>query len=316
MIPADEVSAPLRKARVLLPRRISRRGDLVMGILFVLPAVGFLCLTSLYPLAYSLVISLGTWDLRYSPLWTFSGLANYGQLLQDPYFLFSLAISVVFAVVTVAVETVLGMAIALLVTRQGSRGLLIRPARALLLIPMVMAPIVVGVLWRMLFNTDYGLVNYVLSFFGIHPINWLAQPTSAYAAIIITDIWEWTPFIVLAFTSAIMTLPQELQEAARVDGATAWQIFWRVNLPVLMPVVIIVVLLRFLDAFKVVDTVYAMTQGGPGNATQLMSFWIYQQGLSYFDIGYAAAASWVFLVLVFLLSFFLIRKRLQQLVRQ
>jgi multiple sugar transport system permease protein len=276
----------------------------------------FLCITSLYPLGYSLVKSLGQWDLRYSPDWSFTGLSNYTQLFQDSDFLHSLGISVLFALITVGMEAVLGMALALLVTRDSSRTVLMRPARALLLIPMVMAPIIVGVLWRMLFNTDYGLVNYFLSLIHVPPTNWLAYPGSAYIAILITDIWEWMPFVVLAFTSAIVALPSELHEAAAVDGAGAWIIFWRINLPLLRPVIIIVVLLRFLDAFKVVDTVYVMTQGGPGNATELISYWIYQQGLNYFDIGYASAASWILLILVFLLSFFLIRSRLLQLVRK
>jgi multiple sugar transport system permease protein len=285
-------------------------------MVFLIPTLLFLGLTSLYPLGYSLVKSLGTWDLRFSPDWSYSGLSNYTQAVQDSSFVHSLAISMLFALITVSVEAIAGMAIALLVTRESSSATLMRPIRSLLLIPMVMAPIVVGVLWRMMFNTDYGLVNYWLSLVHVPPINWLAEPSASYVAILITDIWEWTPFIVLAFIAAIMALPKDLQEAASVDGAGVWQVFWRVNLPLLRPVIVIVVLLRFLDAFKVVDTVYVMTQGGPGDATQLISYWIYQEGLSYFDIGYASAASWILLILVFLLSFFLIRSRLQQLVRR
>ena len=278
------------------------------GALFLLPAVAFLVFTSLYPLIYALILTFYRWDLKISPIKKFIGLQNYTHAAQDAEFHNSIIVTLTFVVVTVLVETVFGMAIALLVTRE-VRGA--RVVRSLLLIPMVMTPVVVGVLWRMLFNPDFGLFNYILSLFGADPskLLWLGSPKLALWAVMITDIWEWTPFVVLCFVAGLTSLPVDLNKAARVDGASGWQAFWSVTLPLMRPVILVVVLLRFLDAFKVVDTIYVMTYGGPGNATKMLSFFIYETGLKYFNIGYASTVSWIFIALMFILTYYLIRER-------
>ncbi|MCP4291587.1 MAG: sugar ABC transporter permease [bacterium] len=278
------------------------------GCLFLLPAVLFLIFTSLYPLSYALYLTLFRWDLKISPERFFIGLDNFAYAAGDSQFHSSIWVTLTFVVVTVTVEVILGMAIALLVTREISYG---RVARSLLLIPMVMTPVVVGILWRILFNPDFGLVNYVLSLFGADPTKllWLGDPDLALWAVMITDIWEWTPFVVLVFVAGLTSLPVDTFKAARIDGASSWQIFWKISLPLLKPVILVTVLLRFLDAFKVVDTVYVMTYGGPGNTTKLLSFFIYETGLKYFNIGYASTVSWIFIVLMFALTFYLIRER-------
>lgn len=291
-------------------RRFSRRQykEWRTGCLFLLPAVLFLFFTSLYPLTYALYLTFFRWDLKISPEKTFIGLDNYLYSIGDSQFHSSLWVTLIFVCVTVAVEVVLGMAIALLVTRETSHG---RVVRSLLLIPMVMTPVVVGILWRILFNPDFGLVNYILSLFGADPTKllWLGDPDLALWAVMITDIWEWTPFVVLVFVAGLTSLPVDTLKAARVDGASPWQSFWKISLPLLKPVILVTVLLRFLDAFKVVDTVYVMTYGGPGDATKLLSFFIYETGLKYFNIGYASTVSWIFIALMFGLTFYLIRER-------
>lgn len=280
---------------------IRRIKELRVGTLFLLPAVAFLAFTSLYPLGISLYLTFFRWDLKISPQRTFIGLDNYRRAFQDHQFLKSLEVTLVFVFVTVAVELVLGMAIALLVTREARGG---RVVRSLLLIPMVMTPVVVGVLWRMLYNPDFGLINYLLSRLGADPdkLIWLGDPSLALIAVMITDIWEWTPFVVLVFIAGLTSLPVDIMRAARIDGASPWQIFWRLTLPMMRPVILVTVLLRFLDAFKVVDTVFVMTSGGPGDATKLLSFFIYETGLRYFNISYAATISWLFIVLMFMLT--------------
>ncbi len=291
-------------------KRVSKRKlkEWTTGALFLLPAVAFLVFTSLYPLVYALILTLFRWDLKISPIKKFIGLDNYTHAAQDIEFHNSIIVTLTFVIVTVLVETVLGMAIALLVTRE-VRGA--RVVRSLLLIPMVMTPVVVGVLWRMLFNPDFGLFNYLLSLFGADPTKllWLGSPDLALWAVMITDIWEWTPFVVLCFVAGLTSLPVDLTKAARVDGASGWQTFWGVTLPLMKPVILVVVLLRFLDAFKVVDTIYVMTYGGPGNATKLLSFFIYETGLKYFNIGYASTVSWIFIALMFILTYYFIRER-------
>ena len=278
------------------------------GCLFLLPAVLFLVFTSLYPLTYALYLTFFRWDLKISPERFFIGLDNYKYAIGDGQFHSSMWVTLIFVGVTVTAEIVLGMAIALLVTREISYG---RVVRSLLLIPMVMTPVVVGILWRILFNPDFGLVNYILSLFGADPTKllWLGDPDLALWAVMITDIWEWTPFVVLVFVAGLTSLPLDTFKAARVDGASSWQIFWKISLPLLKPIILVTVILRFLDAFKVVDTVYVMTYGGPGNTTKLLSFFIYETGLKYFNIGYASTVSWIFIVLMFALTFYLIRER-------
>lgn len=280
---------------------LRRIRELRVGTLFLLPAVAFLAFTSLYPLGISLYLTFFRWDLKISPIRTFIGLDNYTRAFQDAQFLNSLQVTLIFVFVTVAVELVLGMAIALLVTREARGG---RVVRSLLLIPMVMTPVVVGVLWRMLYNPDFGLINYLLSQLGADPdkLVWLGDPSLALIAVMITDIWEWTPFVVLVFIAGLTALPVDVIRAARIDGASPWQIFWRLTLPMMRPVILVTVLLRFLDAFKVVDTVFVMTSGGPGDTTKLLSFFIYETGLRYFNISYAATVSWLFIVLMFVLT--------------
>ncbi len=303
----DEQTTP--SAGVKRPRfKLRQIREWRTGCLFLLPAVVFLIFTSLYPLTYALILTFYRWDLKISPQKTFIGLNNYAKAINDDQFHSSLWVTLIFVVVTVLVETVLGMAIALLVTRETRYG---RVVRSLLLIPMVMTPVVVGILWRILFNPDFGLFNYILSLFGADPTKllWLGDPKLALWAVMITDIWEWTPFVVLCFVAGLTSLPVDTYKAARVDGASSWQIFWQISLPLLKPVILVTVLLRFLDAFKVVDTVYVMTYGGPGNSTKLLSFFIYETGLKYFNIGYASTVSWIFIVFMFILTFYLIRER-------
>ena len=301
---APGLAAGQRRARFSLRQLKEWR----TGALFLLPAILFLVFTSLYPLIYALILTFYRWDLKISPNKSFIGLDNYVQAFRDNEFHNSLWVTLIFVVVTVGIELVLGMAIALLVTRETRYG---RVVRSLLLIPMVMTPVVVGILWRMLFNPDFGLFNYILSLFGADPTKllWLGNPHLALWAVMITDIWEWTPFVVLCFIAGLTSLPVDTYKAARVDGASSWQIFWHVSLPLLKPVILVTALLRFLDAFKVVDTVYVMTYGGPGNSTKLLSFFIYETGLKYFNIGYASTVSWIFIILMFILTFYLIRER-------
>jgi multiple sugar transport system permease protein len=200
-----------------------------------------------------------------------------------------------------------GMILALLLTRGG--GKVIRLARSGLLVPMVMTPVVVGILWRMLLNPDFGIVNYILILFGLGKQTWLSSSRHALWAIMVTDIWKWIPFTTLCFTAGFTALNPELNEAAYVDGASAWQIFWRITLPLMRPVILVTLLLRFVDSFKVLDAVYVMTYGGPGNTTDLLSFFIYRIGLGFFKVGYASSLAMLFIVFVFVITFYWIRQR-------
>lgn len=280
--------------------------DRIIGILFIIPTVGFLFFTSLYPLIYALVLSFFKWDLAISKEMKFIGFQNYICAFKDKYFLYSLFITIIFVIITVTIQVTIGLIVAFLLSREGKR---LRIARSLVMIPMVMTPVVVGILWRMLFNPDFGLINYLFTVLGLASQQWLGDPKIALISVMITDIWEWTPFVILCFVAGITALPSDSYEAAKIDGANNYQLLRHVTLPLLKPVIIVTILLRVLDSFKVVDTVYVMTYGGPGNSTKLMSFFIYEKGLKYFQIGYASAISWIFIIFMFFLTFYLIRQR-------
>jgi len=274
--------------------------------MFLLPAVVFLGFTSLYPLAKTLWLSFHTWYMNKpntSP--QFVGLGEYQANLADQVFRTSALNTALFGVGTVAVEILLGLALALALTSGGGG---IRVARSILLVPMIMTPVVVGVLWRILL-ADKGLVNYLLSLVGMGPVYWFVDPVWAFAGVMLVDIWQWTPFVMIVLTAALASLPSEPFRAALIDGASPWQIFRYLTLPMLTPVLVVVALLRFMDAIKVFDTIYVMTNGGPGYATEMLSSFIYKQGLRYFNIGGAASASWMFLLVIVVIAVVMIRLR-------
>lgn len=275
-------------------------------ILLLLPAVLFLSLTSLYPLLYTARLSFYDWYLnrpKMEPLWV--GLGKYREVLSDDVFLTSAQNTAIFGVGTVLAELVLGLVLALAVAREGFR---MRVVRSILLIPMIMTPVVVGVLWRILLF-DKGLVNYLLELVGLDPVLWFVNPTWAFIGVMLVDIWQWTPFVLIVMTAAIVALPSEPFRAAQVDGASRWQVFRYITFPMIWPVILVTGLLRFMDAIKVFDTIYVLTGGGPGYSTEMLSSYIYKQGLRYFNIGMAAAASWLFLLAALALSLGIIRAR-------
>jgi multiple sugar transport system permease protein len=286
--------------------RRRRLRDTPIYILFLAPAVLFLALTSLYPLLYTFRLSFYDWFLNrpgMQPQW--AGLGKYRETIADQVFQTSAVHTVLFGVGTVSVEMVLGLILALAVAREGMGMRLIR---SLLLIPMIMSPVVVGVLWRILFY-DKGLINYFLAELHLPQVLWFVSPHWAFAAVMIVDIWEWTPFVLIVMVAAIAALPGEPYRAAQIDGASRWQIFRYITLPMLWPVLLITGLLRFMDAIKVFDTIYVLTGGGPGYATEMLSSYIYKQGLRYFNVGSAASSSWLFLAVVVILSLLIIRAR-------
>ena len=293
-------------ALVKRQRKSARWSESPIFVLFLLPAVIFLAFTSIYPLARTFWLSFHSWFMNKpntSP--ELVGLGEYQATLADEVFRTSALNTALFGIGTVAVELLLGLALALALTSGGGG---IRVARSILLVPMIMTPVVVGVLWRILLF-DRGLVNHLLSLVGFGPVFWFVDPFWAFAGIMLVDIWQWTPFVMIVLTAALASLPGEPFRAAQIDGASRWQIFRYITLPMLTPVLLVTALLRFMDAIKVFDTIYVLTGGGPGYATEMLSSYIYKQGLRYFNIGGAAAASWMFLLVIVAISIVMVRLR-------
>ena len=281
-----------------------------LSVAFLAPALIFLILTNVYPLLYSLRLSFYSWNMMV-PLSTpkFVGLENYTDLPADPVFMISVQRTLVFVASAVAIEFVLGMALALLAT---SRIRAMGVIRTVLLVPLMMTPVVAGVLWRTIYHPQYGVTNWLIGLLGIPPQTWLGNPDQALAAVIAVEVWQQLPVVIFVLAAGIQSLPTDLYKAAEVDGSSRWQTFRYITLPLLKPVIIVILMLRIMDAFKIFDIIYMLTYGGPGRQTEVMSMLIYKQGLKYFQVGEAAAMSWVFLLAIFLISLYFIRQLLRE----
>jgi len=263
------------------------------GYTLAAPAILLMLVIFLYPLGHSFVMSFFRWDLN-STESPFLGLDNYTDLFTGTSFGQTLRNQVVFTVASLVIEVVGGMAIAVLLSSK-LRGL--RPARTLLLIPPMVAPAVVGLNFRWLFNEQYGLIDAVLVRLGLPAIPWLSDPAWALVSVIIASAWQNTPLLVLLFLAGLQSIPREPLEAAAVDGASAWRTFWAIVLPLMRPVVVIAMMIRIIDLFRTFDVVWLMTQGGPGNASNLLTVEAYKLAFQSVDFGHAAAVSYVALVL-------------------
>jgi multiple sugar transport system permease protein len=263
------------------------------GYLLAAPALFVMLAIFVYPLGYSFVMSFFNWDLSASTP-AFLGFANYTDSFASPEFDQALHNQIIFSVTTLGIELTCGMAIALLLNGK-MRGL--RAARTLLLIPPMIAPAVVGLNFRWLLNTQYGLFDALLHDLGLPVIPWLSDPNWALVSVIIADIWQNTPLMVLLFLAGLQSLPQEPLEAAAVDGASAWRTFWSVMLPLLRSVIAVAMMLRIIDTFRTFDSVWLMTQGGPGGATNLITVEAYLLAFQGVDFGHAAAVSYIALAI-------------------
>jgi multiple sugar transport system permease protein len=266
--------------------------------LFVAPAALVMVLALFYPIAYMIWGSFRDWDPSQSIADTqFVGLANYARLLADPAFHESFWVTLVFAFTVVSVEMVLGVGLALLLDRQ-IRGMSV--LRTLFILPMMIAPVVVGLVWRFMFHQTYGTFNRFLEAIGLPPVDWLGQ--NPLLSIIIADIWQWTPFIFILSLAALQSLPRSALEAARIDGASAWQQIWHIKLPLMLPVLVVTMLLRLIDAFKVLEVILVMTGGGPGLQTEILALRIARTAREFRELGEAAAMSNYLLMLLMVLT--------------
>jgi multiple sugar transport system permease protein len=271
------------------------------------PTVLILLGLSLYPTLYNLWHSFHTTELIGPPSW--GGLENYKKLFSDDRFWSAAKVTGQFVAVTVTVTIALGLVLAAALDRVSD--LARRLTLPLVIVPMAMSPIVVGLIFKFLYNDAVGPINYYLGVFGVELDNsFLARPETAVWAVAVVDIWQWTPFAVLVFLAAFQSLPQGPMEAARIDGAGALGTFFYVRLPMIKTELIVVLLLRALDSFRIFDVVYATTRGGPGTSTETLSIYLQRTAFGFLDWGYAGAMS-IFLILVAVVLVKPLSKRLE-----
>jgi multiple sugar transport system permease protein len=274
-------------------------------VLFISPAFIVIAVILIYPLGYSLWLSFHEWTLRgFRQGIPFVGLQNYRDLFSNPDFLNSLRITATFVILAVGIEFVLGMGLALLLNHD-LRGKNI--IRALILLPMMCTNVVIGLTWRLLLNYEFGLVNYYLGVIGVGPFEWLSKPAVAFAAVILVDVWNTTSFVALLLLAGLQALPDEPFEAARIDGASAWQSFTNITLPLLRQTILVVLLWRMIDTFRIFDVIYLLTAGGPARATETVSIYVYRYGFQSFNLGYASAASYLMILIMLLIAAVLAR---------
>lgn len=263
--------------------------------LFPLPAALFIILMMAFPVVYTIWVSLTDWSMTSSGTAQFVGVKNYIALFSDPRFFNSVKLTLYFTILAVGVETVLGVAIALILNREFKGKNL---AKGLLLLPMVATPVAIGLAWTLFYEPTIGLGNYALQLLGLPASKWLASNTSVIPALAIVDIWEWTPMVTLIVLAGLAALPHDPYEAAMVDGANNWQVFRYITLPLLSPTILVAVVLRGIDAFKTFDIIYTMTAGGPGFASETLNIYAYNLGFGYFKFGAASSALVALLALV------------------
>jgi len=260
-----------------------------------------------FPFLYSFILSFQKWDLASPDPKRFIGFRNYADILRDPEFWNSTWRIVIYVFSAVGIEMVLGLAIALLIASQDSW--LVKAFRRLVLLPFMLAPAVVGLVWLWILNPELGILNYLLTASGIIKENlaWTGNVSTAMPTVIFIDVWQWTPFVILFFMAGISSLPVEPYDAARVDGATRWQVIRHITLPLLKYVILLVLLIRMMTAFKFIDKIFVLTHGGPAGVTEVLGFYTYRVGFMHFNMGYASALCYVMFIIVMALSILMIR---------
>ena len=271
-----------------------RRHDLPWLIIFVIPAFLIVVAVQFYPLAYSAYLSVQDWTLTESQTTKgFVGLDNFVKELSDDTFRRAVRNSALITGGALVLQMSLGICLAYLTMGSSWR---MRAVRTLLILPMVIAPVAAGTLWRILLNSRAGLVNHLLSMIGIKGPEWLATPDWAIVSVILLDTWQWTPFVLLVVGAAIASIPGDLLEVAAIDGASRWKTFLYIELPLLMPLLLLTFVFRMLESLLSLDSIYSLTFGGPGYSTYTLTYYIYTLGLRSFNFGAAAASSWIFMV--------------------
>ncbi len=270
-------------------------------LMLLAPLLVFVVTIAIYPLFFSFYISFFKYRLTDpTQTRTFLGLANYLTALEDPQVVKSVTNTLIFVFGTVTIEMIVGLGLALLLSAETH---MIRTIRSFLLIPMAIPPLVVGLVWKSLYNADFGVIPYYLKSIGVDVGRGpLGESSTAMLSVILIDLWQWSPLLMIIFLAGLKSLPHEPFEAARVDGATRWQSFWYITLPMLKPTILIGLLLRTMQSFKVFDIIYATTAGGPGSATTVLNYHIYTVGMTFFDMGYAAALANILLIIIAILS--------------
>ncbi|HUL09520.1 MAG TPA: sugar ABC transporter permease [Candidatus Acidoferrum sp.] len=277
--------------------------------LIVAPAVLLILALSIYPLLFSLWVDFVNYDFEI-PGHDFVGLLNFTTVATDPIAQSALLLTVAFSVVNVTIEFLLGLGLALAMVKTfRGRGVVM----SILIIPLFISPVIVGQSWALFLQRPFGPADYILGLLLGRPveISWLSDAPWYYVAIVIADVWQWTPFMFVILLAGLAAIPAHLYEAAELDGLSTLKTFFYITIPQLGPIIVLAVTFRLLDAVRLFDVIFMMTGGGPGTATYTLSYYLYQIGFQQFHLSVATAGSWIFLILLSIVIMTLVRRLLK-----
>ena len=286
---------PQRSTIGLTPRRY---------LMFALPALAVIAAVIVFPWIFTLVMSV--MDFKVGGGIEFIGLGNFRKLATDERFIESVGRTLFFTVLAVVAPIALGTAAAMLFHRNFPfRGLL----RTIFVMPMMATPVAVALVWTMMFHPQLGVLNYLLSLVGIAPAAWVYSPNTVIPTLVMVEVWHWTPLVMLIVLGGMAGLPQDPYDSATIDGASEWQMFRFITFPLILPYIMVALVIRTIDALKVFDTIFVITQGGPGTASETLNIFLYLQAFQFYNLGYSSAVVVVFFVLIIALSLLLLYLR-------
>ncbi|MCA3565403.1 MAG: sugar ABC transporter permease [Methylocystis sp.] len=294
-LPASTATADVEKPQKLAPRRY---------YLFALPALVLIAGVIIFPWVFTLVMSLMEFKVGGSV--EFVGSANFAKLFADARFGESVLRTFWFTILAVVLPIVIGTWAAVVFHREFPwRGVL----RTVFIMPMMATPVAVALVWTMMFHPQLGVLNYLLSVIGLPPFAWVYDPSTVIITLVLVEVWHWTPLVMLIVLGGMAALPSDPYDSATIDGATDWQMFRFITLPLILPYIMVAVVIRTIDALKVFDTIFVITQGGPGTASETLNIFLYLQAFQFYNLGYASAVVVVFFVIIIALSLLLLYVR-------
>jgi len=292
-----QAAAPGRLARYMLDGR--RR-----YMLFIVPALAVMFAVIIFPWLFTFFMSVHDWRMGQAK--TFVGLDNYTKLMNDERFVNSVVRTLVYTVLSTVIPVVLGVLSALVFHRNFPfRGVL----RAVFIMPMMATPVAVALVWTMMFHPQLGVLNYLLGLVGIPPSLWVFDQATVIPSLVLVETWQWTPLVMLIVLGGLASLPSEPYESALIDGATPWQMFRRITFPLVLPFIMVATIIRTIDAVKSFDTIFVITLGGPGTASETINLYLYTQAFAFYQIGYASAMVVVFMIVIMALCLILLYLR-------
>ncbi len=264
---------------------------------FLLPALIVVLAVIIFPWVFTIWMSMHEWKVGQAT--KFVGLANYLRLPADPRFVEAIGHTLVYTVLSVVLPVILGTFSAVVFHQKfPMRGFL----RGLFIMPMMATPVAIALIWTMMFHPQLGVLNYILSFVGIGPQLWAFHPATVIPSLVLVETWQWTPLVMLIVLGGLAAIPTEPYESAMIDGASMWQMFRYITLPLIMPFLFIAAMIRMIDAVKAFDIIFAITQGGPGSASETINVYLYSVAFVYYDIGYGSAIAVIFFIIIVMLA--------------